>query len=373
MAVFQCVICHAVFTRKAHLLVHSGSKRCTLNVAVAGNSVLKRPARRLATHARGISGKGNVRRRLKIKAVPFIKYLKSNIKHCKQAAEAHCNMRLVDVVPFSPEYSPRDIAQLALGIKRQGYKKWWLSSSRVSLVAATLAAGHMFTEAGVAAIGWPPFPWSDAYAMGLRRRLLNTVSSGTHFFCYRFTSISTQSFLGLPAAEVPKAVDAFVDVIEDCVRVAATAVANAKLRVAGLSSTHADDFYADIGHKGMPARGYSMHLSQCIWSYGGIAEGVYQCDDGIFPADTQTSVFHSNQAGTCIGLARVTGDEEAHLKNSLALQKLRLLLLPGVVAKLWPVVGGRVSDPFAKLGDVARAGCLANQLCEWTKARIYYT
>jgi hypothetical protein len=70
------------------------------------------------------------------------------------------------------------------------------------------------------------------------------------------------------------------------------------------------------------------------------------------------------------GLARLTGDGEQHLQNSSELQRLRLLLLSKVVVELWPSVGKRMKDPFDQLGHVARAGCLGNQLCEWTKAGI---
>jgi hypothetical protein len=263
----------------------------------------------MAIHKRMLSRRGNLRRMLRVKAVPFIKYLKSNIKLCHQAARKNNNMNVVDLVPFSPDYSPRDVAQLGLAI-RKCHNDWWKSSSRVSLVAATLAVGHTFIEAGVAVVGWPSFPWTDAYEARLRSRIYRSVDSETQIFSYRFTSISCQSFLSLNLFDLHPAVSAFIDVVKDCVRVAATAVSNAKIRAGDESGTHADDFYSDIQHKGMPVRGYSMHLSQCIWSYGGLAKGVFESDDGIFPPDTQTSVFHSNQSGTCQGLTSSATEQQ---------------------------------------------------------------
>ena len=303
---------------------------------------------------------------------------------------------MVDVVPYSPEYSPLDIVRFASKIKKllPGWKG--KGDINIKVVAAVLAAGHTFTDAGIDAVGAPPFFWTLEYEGGLRERLTRTVETKTQIFSQRFTSISCQSFLCLGKRDVGPAIEAFIATIKRCVYVAGHAVLSARERIKDASDSAAgaksgsassrskgsasslamdsalmadpEAFYDDVTHAGMPCRGYSMHLAQCIYSYGGFGHGVFGCKEGIFPSDKATMLFHSNQGGTCAGLAHVTGDAQKDLDGSKELQRLRLLSVSDVVAQEWTSVGPRAKEPFAKLGRTARAGCLGTQCCEWKKA-----
>jgi hypothetical protein len=331
------------------------------------------------------------------------------VRYCQKHSKLKAGLRVVDLVPYSPEYSPLDIVRFASKIKKNIPR--WKSKGDINIkvVAAVLAAGHMFTDAGIDAVGAPPFFWTLEYEGELRERLTRTVETQTQIFSHRFTSISCQSFLGIREKDVGPAIEAFIATIRRCVSVAAFAVLSARERIkdaagsaAGSKSGSAsartkgsaparakgsasaravasalladpEAFYVDVTHPGMPYRGYGMHLAQCIYSYGGFADGVFGCADGIFPSDITTMLFHSNQGGTCAGLAALSGDEQKVLDGSKELQRLRLLSVSDVVAKKWSSVGPRVKDPFTKLGLNARAGCLGTQCCEWKKAFLFLT
>jgi hypothetical protein len=295
-----------------------------------------------------------------------VKFLKSNVLRCKNCCSSGPNgLQVVDFVPYSQAYSPADISHLGARIVA-GHSHWFRPAHRRSLLAATLATGHMFTVEGVSSVGWPPATWNPVFMDQLRTRLLATAQSSTQIFCHRFTSIATQSYLHLEGRGRAKAIRKVISTIRLCIESADRAISRADDRLERGIQFHADDFYKDIQHKGMPLRGYTMHLSQCIWSFGGI--GPLINDTRIFPPDNATTVFHSNQSGTCKGLSRLTGDPVSLLKPCAELQKIRLILLSDVVAKIWPSITPRALDPFKKRPLAERAGCLANQLCEWTKA-----
>jgi hypothetical protein len=364
MPVFACMVCKKEFTRKAHVDNHSGSKRCTLNLITRSGSRLQ--AKRLGRRPRGLSLQGNLRRRLMTRSRAFVKYLKSNVRRCNNYCSSGPNgLQVVDFVPYSQAYSPADISHLGAMIVA-GHSHWVRPVHRRSLLAATLAAGHMFTVEGVSAVGWPPAAWNPVFMDQLRSRLSAAALSSTQIFCHRFTSSATQSYLHLDGQGRAKAIGKIISTIRLCIEAADRAISRADDRRERGIQFLADDFYKDIQHKGMPLRGYTMHLSQCIWSFGGIGPAIN--DTSIFPPDNATAVFHSNQSGTCKGLSRLTGDPVSLLVPCAELQKIRLILLSDVVAKIWPSVAPRALDPFKKRPLAERAGCLANQLCEWAKA-----
>jgi hypothetical protein len=230
----------------------------------------------------------------------------------------------VNIVPYNEKYAPEDLCEIARAVV-EATPQWRHPSKRESLLAAVLAAGHCWTALGVKTIGLPPVPWTLKFEKAVTSRLMKAARRGDLIFNTRFTSICCNTFpqSGNPAQKVQE----FVAKIRDCSRVAAIAVANARIRC----GKRPEDFFEDIAHAGMPQRGYQMHLAQCLWMYGGIATDGVQ----LFPADTLVFDYHSQQSGTCEGIARLTGDTDKSLRDSPELQSLRLEVISHEVGKRW--------------------------------------
>jgi hypothetical protein len=258
-----------------------------------------------------------------------------------------------------------DVARITRVIKQTLGPKWSLKSNRISVLASCLANGHCFTEAGATAIGVPACPWTNAYEVALRKRLMSTIKARDQIFNSRFTSISCQSFLALPPTEQGSAVESFVHVVRRCSIVAREAAAAARARKGG----QLDKFYEDIGHIHMPCRGYTMHLAQCLWAHGLGLEDV-GIKEGLFPPDSVTQTFHSCGSGTCRGIAQLTCDDVATLEGSCEMQRLRLDAISEVVGSAWKDFGKRVADPYGGLEAGKRPGYIGTQLCEWQKASL---
>jgi hypothetical protein len=375
----KCDLCGFGVQRPNHLAKHRGSASCarkvveratTMKRPTAGKVIklrtsLRRPGAVLKRPecARGLAGCGNMRRKIGLRLGPFLERLKQNVLLSQIVGPR----RIVEFVPYDPACTAKDIAKLALVIKR--HPGWGARRNRPGLVAVTLATMHFFTVKGAEVLHFPDVPWTPSYEKTLRGNLWEMRHE--QLFNTGVTHMSCRSFKNLGERERLDKIDMVVESVRLCVDRAEVAIAQAKARarVGGAGGAKADIFYEDVAHVGMPQGSYGQNLAKCLWSYG----LRQNSDDGLFPDEVKFGALLSAQTGTCKGISHLTDDAVTALVESKQLQRLRLDLVAKEVKKQWGKKGVRVADPLRGKTMTQRSRALAHQLCEWAKASMHRT
>jgi hypothetical protein len=301
-----------------------------------------------------------MRRKIGFGVGPLIQRLKQNVVLARSTA----SFGVVNFVPYDSAFTAKDIAAIAAVFKKQ--RSWSSQKNRPRLLAGTLAAMHFFTVKGASIVALPSIPWTHAYEKTLRGNLW--MSREEQLYNSGNMYSKSLSFRGLDRVNQMVKIDAVVDVIKECCRVAGYAIEQIRARKNNPAlADRSDLFYDDIAHFGMPAGSYGQNLAKCIWTYGLRLGGEVE---GIFPDEPKNSTLLSSQQGTCKGIAQLTGDEIGVLVKEKELQRLRIDLISKEVQAKWSKFGPRVADPYGKKTVADRSRALAHQLCEWAKAEF---
>ena len=292
----------------------------------------------------------NVRRTIRRHINPFLAYLRSNIRRCKET-----NKKRTDFVPFLPGYTAADVANISAIIRKylkQGKVNLRSTTARHQVIFACLAAAFFFTSKGAEVVDCPPYEWTKAYSSALKRRLWAHHGTSAVLFNPGCSAMNVRNFQSASKAVAKRKVDGLVG---DLCGAYAAAVAASRI---SLENNDDDDiqhvrFSEALTCNGAPAWGYIQNLAVVLLKHGRLGQHW-------LPKSARLHFTHALQSGASKGIARLAQLSNARISKPLA--RLYLRVITEVVQERWNEVNMKKPEH----GELAQM--IAHQLCEWAKA-----
>ena len=328
--------------RPEHLLAHRNRRDCLKRQReLAGDDA----GRRL----------DNVKRRMAIQLVPFLKFLKTTVKEQRRYQTRIVAKRWI---PFGRGHKVRtvDVHQMLRrcmkGAAARAHARGRdANTQRTRAQAAKTKRIRQVALAGASALLWttrwadmlctsPGFPaaWSVAYEARLRRALLACKQQKKQFVNVAITNMRGHSIMNTRGRKLRKKVDAIIGMVRGVLQ-------RAPLAAEQLQSANLEGCMVELAGPGLPYPGYSAKFASLLLK---LMLGL-----PVLPEkDAHVDSGHHMAGGALDVLAHLTGDQVTTLKNNPSVAKMRLGALCDLLREQWGSVPPRVPLPVFFEDDV---------------------